>query len=198
MAEIVNGLIQKIGLTRFVIAGNSMGGAVAWNYTIMHPNKVEKLILIDSRGYPSEEPMPAIFKAYATPGIGHLLTVVTPRFAIADSLYDLYGDGSKVTEDLISRYYDLTLRKGNREATRERLSVPSKDHNLRRIGDIKVPTLVMWGSKDRWIFPKYAQRFLADIKGASLKLYDGVGHLPMEEEPRRTAQDARVFLLNEN
>jgi len=196
MANMLDALVQKIGVERFAIAGNSMGGAVAWNYALMHPEKIEKLILIDSRGYPSEEPMPPIFKAYATPGLGQMMTVVTPRFAVEGSIRDLYGDSSKITDDLVTLYHDMTLRTGNREATRQRLSAPSNDHQLKNIGDIKVPTLVMWGKSDRWILPKYAQRFIADIEGARLKLYDDLGHLPMEEAPKRTAQDAQNFLLD--
>ncbi|MBR9651607.1 alpha/beta fold hydrolase [Thalassovita aquimarina] len=195
MATLVDQLVQRLKLDTFSLAGNSMGGAVAWNYAVMHPDKIEKLILIDSRGYPSEEPMPAIFKAYATPVVGHLLTRVTPRAAIASSLRKVYGDPDKVDAELVTQYHDLTLRAGNREATRERLSVPSNDRLLPRIGTITAPTLILWGTDDSWILPKYATRFLQDIENSTLRLYDGLGHAPMEEDPERTARDVRAFLL---
>ena len=198
MAGLVNSFLENLGVDRFSIAGNSMGGAVAWNYTLLHPKKVENLILIDSRGYPSEEPKPAIFKAFATPVLGHLLTVVTPRSAIADSMHSVYGDPSKVTDELVTRSFDLTIRAGNREATRVRFSEPSYDQHLARIGTISAPTLVMWGGKDTWILPKYADRFIADIKNSTLKLYENDGHLPMEESPVLTAKDARAFLTSQN
>lgn len=195
MASVVDRLVRRLELESFSLAGNSMGGAVAWNYAVMHPGKVEKLILIASRGYPSEEPMPAIFKAYATPVIGQLMTRVTPRAAIAASLRKVYGDPDKVDDDLITQYHDLTLRAGNREATRQRLSAPSNDRLLPRIGTITAPTLILWGSEDRWILPKYASHFARDIENSTLRLYEGLGHAPMEEDPERTARDARAFLL---
>ncbi|MBV1886968.1 MAG: alpha/beta hydrolase, partial [Parvibaculaceae bacterium] len=196
MANLVDSFLVKLDVSTFSIAGNSMGGAVAWNYTLMHPSKVEKLILIDSRGYPSEEPKPAVFKAFATPIIGHILTKVTPRSAIEASMNDVYGDSSKVTKEIVTRSLDLTLRAGNREATRVRFSEPSYDQNLAQIDSINAPTLIMWGEKDTWILPKYAQRFLADIKNSTLKLYENDGHLPMEESPVQTAKDAHDFLMD--
>lgn len=195
MASVVDRLVRRLELESFALAGNSMGGAVAWNYAVMHPGKVEKLILIASRGYPSEEPMPAIFKAYATPVIGQLMTRVTPRAAIAASLRKVYGDPNKVDADLVTQYHDLTLRAGNREATRLRLSAPSNDRLLPRIGTITAPTLILWGSEDHWILPKYGSHFARDIENSTLRLYEGLGHAPMEEDPERTARDARAFLL---
>lgn len=197
MAALVDDLTTQLGLSSFSIAGNSMGGAVAWNYAVMYPAKVEKLILLDSRGYPSEEPMPAIFKAYATPILGHLLTRITPRSAIAASLAKVYGDPETLDEDQVTLYHELTLRAGNREATRQRLSSPSNDRLLPRIGTITAPTLIMWGKADSWILPKYAANFLRDIENSSLRMYDGLGHAPMEEAPELTARDARAFLLQQ-
>ncbi|WP_112322781.1 alpha/beta fold hydrolase [Oceanibium sediminis] len=197
MAGIVDTLMARLGLESFAIAGNSMGGAVAWNYAILHPEKVEKLILLNSRGYPSEEPMPAIFKAYATPVLGHVLTRVTPRSSVSASLETVYGDPGKLGAEQVTLYHDLMLREGNREATRVRLSQPSRDDLLPRIGEIEAPTLIMWGTEDRWILPKYAERFDRDIPDSEVLLFDGAGHAPMEEIPQVTANAARAFLQSE-
>jgi pimeloyl-ACP methyl ester carboxylesterase len=53
----------------------------------------------------------------------------------------------------------------------------------------------MWGSADKWIAPEYAGRFHGDLKNSQLIMYEGVGHVPMEEIPEKTAADAKMFLL---
>lgn len=194
MAEVVNKLLIKIEVTRFSIAGNSMGGGIAWNYAVNYPNNVEKLILIDSAGYPREEALPIALRAYSIPYIGKLVTYITPRFAVAKSMKDVYGDASKVLDKDVTLYHELLLREGNREATRQRFSLKQDKNIYKKIATISVPTLIMWGDLDRWILPKYGKRFANDIKGSTLITYKNLGHAPMEEAPVRTAKDAEIFL----
>ena len=58
-----------------------------------------------------------------------------------------------------------------------------------------MPTLIQWGEKDAWIPLTHAQQFADEIEGAKLITYPGVGHIPMEEIPDETAQDAKKFLM---
>ncbi|MEH6405315.1 MAG: alpha/beta hydrolase [Sneathiella sp.] len=197
MAGVIDKFLQKIGVDRFSIAGNSMGGWIAWNYAVKYPEKVEKLILIDSAGYPREEPLPIALRAYGLPYIGKLATYITPRFAVEISMKDIYGDPTKVREKDITLYHELLLREGNREATRTRLSLHRDKEAYKKIATIKAPTLIMWGDLDRWILPKYGTRFADDIEGSTLITYEDLGHAPMEEDPIRTARDAKNFLLSD-
>ena len=140
----------------FSLAGNSMGGGVAWHYALAHPEKLDKLILVDAYAYP--QPPPAMMKLFTVPVVGRLATWITPRFAVARSVRDVYGDPSRVTDEGIDRYYELLLREGNREATRERLSTRHDDGLTARLGEIHVPTLILWGTLDRWILPVNQRR----------------------------------------
>lgn len=194
-ANIVDKLLTELNVTKFSIAGNSMGGAVAWNYAVMFPQKIQNLILIDSRGYPSQEPLPFAFRAYAMPIVGRLMTYVAPRYFVKSSLNDIYGD-KQVSDEIVTLYQDLSRHKGNREVTRLHVSKPSNEINLPKINSIQAPTLIMWGAMDSWILPKYANNFAADIANSTIKIYQGLGHLPMEEAPKLTASDARNFILN--
>jgi pimeloyl-ACP methyl ester carboxylesterase len=193
MAEVVDAFASRIGLSRFVLGGNSMGGSVAWHYALVHPERVEKLILVDSAGFPRREPRPAAMRIAASPILGRVARWETPRFAVAASVRDVYGDRSKVTDDLIDRYYDLVLRDGNRAASRERLS-RKEDSASARIGEIHTPTLVLWGTEDRWILPKYGEQFRDRIPGAQLVTLPGLGHVPMEEDPAASVAPVLAFL----
>ncbi len=194
MAAFVDDFAITLGLPRFSLGGNSMGGGVAWRYAILHPDKVERLILVDSAGQPREEPRPFGFRMFATPGVGRLVRWISPRFLVAKSLRDAYGDPGRVTADEVDLYDDLLLRAGNREATRRRFSDEGDDELRARMGEIRAPTLILWGRRDRFILPKYAERFHAAIAGSEVVILDGLGHVPMEEDPQRSVAEARRFL----
>jgi pimeloyl-ACP methyl ester carboxylesterase len=195
MAEVLEAFRARLGLERFHLAGNSMGGAVAWHYALSHPERVERLVLVDAGGYPRKEPAPLVFRLMRAPVLGNLLSRVTPRWIIDQNLRAVYADPSKVTEALAEQYHALLLREGNRDATRERLRMGSVDDGLwRRLGELRMPTLILWGAKDRWILPAYGERFDADIPDSRLVVYPDLGHVPMEEDPVRTAAEVRRFL----
>jgi pimeloyl-ACP methyl ester carboxylesterase len=193
MANFLEAFRARLGLERFHLAGNSMGGSVAWHYALLYPERVERLVLVDSAGYPREEPAPLVFRLVRMPVLGELLSQVTPRLVVEKNLRAIYGDPSKVTDAQVERYHELLLREGNREATRERMRLDG-DELWRRLGELKHPTLILWGEKDAWILPKYAHRFAELIPHSRLVLYPDLGHIPMEEDPVRTAADVTRFL----
>jgi pimeloyl-ACP methyl ester carboxylesterase len=193
MAELVADFATKLGMDRFVVGGNSMGGNVAWHLTVLHPERVEKLILVDAAGLPRDEPRPFAFRLASTPIVGGIVRWETPRFMVGASLRDAYGDPSRVTEALVDQYYELVLREGNRAATRERFS-RAEDGLHARLGEIKVPTLIIWGARDRWILPKYGEQFHARIPGSKLVVLEGLGHTSMEEDPARSIAVVKEFL----
>src|SRR4051812_886338 len=158
MAAFLDQFVGTLGIARFTLAGNSMGGGVAWRYTILHPERVERLILVDSTGLPREEPPPFAFRMFTTPGIGRLVRWISPRTLLASSVRDTYGDPTRVSESRIELYDDILLRAGNREATRRRFVAGESDEMSGRLGEIHVPTLILWGTRDRWVLPKYADR----------------------------------------
>jgi len=193
-AQFIDNFVNAIEIQNFTIVGNSMGGAIAWHYALKHPAKVNSLGLIASRGIPSEEPKPPILRAYSTPLINDLLTVFTPKWAVGANIADVYGDPSKVSDEMIERYFNLTLREGNRDATVYRMTHPSTYASMPNLSDLKMPTLIMWGEKDTWILPKYAHRFKKLVPHAKLITYSELGHTPMEEAPQKTAKDLKTFL----
>ncbi len=185
--------VGRLGLERFSLAGNSLGGHIAWRYALAHPQRVEKLILIDPAGAPDDAPDPFVFKLARTPVANRLLTVVTPRSLMEKSLREVYADDAKVTPALVDRYYELSLREGNRAAfvARARTVEPNR---FDQIAYVRAPTLILWGKQDVWIPVATARRFTERLPHAVLVTYPDAGHVPMEERPARTAADARRFL----
>jgi pimeloyl-ACP methyl ester carboxylesterase len=185
-------LLDELGIKRAFLVGNSLGGGIAWEYSLAHPSRVEGLILIDAVGYPRES-TPRIIVLGAIPGVRHLFRIFTPRLLVKRVLRGAYADHRKITPELVDRYHDLILRKGNRAAFLKMLRQPYP-YGGERIPYLKAPTLIMWGEQDEWIPIKHAYLFHADLPYSHLLTYPNTGHAPMEELPDRTAADARLFL----
>jgi pimeloyl-ACP methyl ester carboxylesterase len=190
--EFINKFTQKIGLDTFYLAGNSLGGFISWHYALNYPEKVKKLILVDAAGYPKDK-IPALFKFARMPILPDIMKTFTPKILIEKNLKQVYFDDSKITDDLVQRYFDLSLRTGNRDAFIHRVKAGFSSH-YDEIKNIKTPTLIQWGKHDDWIPLKDAVQFNKDISGSILKVYDNAGHVPMEEIPLETAKDVLYFL----
>lgn len=199
MVALVHEVTQKLGLTRYALGGNSMGGGVAAQYTETYPGEVSALILVDASGIPrkhqSGEKIPLGFRLARMPGLNKILLYVTPRSIIDEGLHKVFVDQSKVTEEMVTRYYDLTLYDGNRRATGIRFRLPPNDEDVaKKLGTIKAPTLILWGDKDGLIPVEYAGEFAKRIQGSKVLIYSNVGHIPMEEVAKKSAADVQSFL----
>jgi pimeloyl-ACP methyl ester carboxylesterase len=188
-------LMHHLNIERAVLGGNSLGGEVAWGFAARHPQRVERLILVDAAGYPLvSKSRPIGFVIAGLPGLRTLAAHVLPRHVIARSVRSVYGDPSKVTPELVDRYFDLTLREGNRVALGQRLAQRDSGREADRIKALKMPTLILWGGHDRLIPPDHASWFARDISGSQLVVFERLGHVPHEEDPVATLKAVRAFL----
>ena len=192
-ARLVLALLDRLGVARTDIAGNSLGGRVALTLALAHPERVRKLVLLDAAGV-AEIPPPRLFQMARNPVVKRVLLHVTPKFFVRQNLEEVYGDPAKVTDDLVTRYHAMALRAGTRAALVARLNGPRDPLLVDRLGELHLPVLILWGEKDRWIPLAQGQALARGIAGAELRVYSGVGHVPMEEIPEQTARDADAFL----
>ena len=193
---ILDSLMVKLKVDSFHIAGNSLGGLVAWHYTTQFPQKILTLNLIDAAGLPQPgKKPPFIFQLAKLPVLSTLLQKVTPKSIIEKSMLDVYKNDQLVTEKLIDRYLELSLREGNRTAFVKRMSQLNEKLVVGDLENITVPVLIQWGKDDRWIPLANAFEFQKLIPKAELIIYDS-GHVPMEENPMETVKDYMIFLKN--
>ncbi len=194
--EFLRDFLNTLGVEKCHLAGNSLGGWMCWEFALRFPERVRRMILIDAAGYLSSKAIPLPFKMARLPFGGALMSITTPRNIFDRLVHEVYGDKSKVTEALIDRYYDHFLRIGNREAFISIAKSPYEDHTY-QLKNIQVETLILWGSEDAWIPVEYAHRFVNELPNARLIIYEGVGHVPMEENPIVTAEDVLEFLTED-
>ena len=194
-ARFVLDLLDALKLQRVVIGGNSLGGEVAWRTAFLAPQRVAQLILVDASG-PAFTPIsiPLGFRIARIPVLNRISEYLLPRPLVAQGLADVYGDPSKVTPDLVDRYYELTLREGNRRALALRVQHLVAGAQSERIATLKLPTLILWGSSDKLIPPAIAREFQQQIAGSQLVMLEGLGHVPHEEDPARSVQPVLAFL----
>jgi pimeloyl-ACP methyl ester carboxylesterase len=97
----------------------------------------------------------------------------------------VYGDPAKITSDLVDRYYELALREGNRQALGQRLRQMKPGGDASRVDTIKLPTLILWGGRDKLVPVAAGREFQTRIVGSQLVVFDDLGHVPQEEDPAR-------------
>ncbi len=194
----VDAVTAKAGAKHFVLAGNSMGGGVAWNYALQHADKLDGLVLEDSvpPPYPpGHEPKGKsnviIFNLMRVPLLQGLLTHIDLTPLIRQGLESAFIDKSLVTPALVRRYSDFSRAPGHRRTLLELQNGPRADPAAvnAALGQLKVPTLVMHGKADKLIWWREGERTAKTIPGSTLIVYDGVGHVPMEQIPDKSAAD---------
>ena len=190
----VDSVLEKLQVTSCIVAGNSLGGSIAWHYGLYNKKRVQQLILLDASGYPKKNEKGSIgFKIASMPVINNLLLWVTPKFLVKKSLEGVFVDKTKINEESIDRYHDLLLREGNRKAALSIFKAGFKP-NPEPIKTIQIPTLIIWGDQDQLINVSNAYLFNKDIKGSKLVVFKNVGHAPMEETPTKVAAAICTFL----
>ncbi|MEM8725959.1 MAG: alpha/beta hydrolase [Pseudomonadota bacterium] len=195
---------DALGLKRFIIGGNSMGGKHALAYAAAHPDRVAGLVLVDGSGGPrikveekeDDDSGNIGFKIARMPGVNLIAEQITPRSLIKQSLEQSVSVQSVVTEEAVDRYWELLRYPGNRRATMNRFATEYDPMTEAEIAAVTVPTMIQWGEEDRLI-PLAAGEWLdKTMPNSQLVTYPGIGHLPHEEAVDATLADLKEWLLN--
>ena len=192
----VDAVADRLGLERFVLAGNSMGGGIAMAYAMRHPDRLDGLVLVDAGGADIARKGGGnlLFTLAAIPGLNRLMAQITPRSLVERSLSQSVANQAIVTPEAVDRYWELARYPGNREATLKRFGQARTPFTAEQVAAVTVPTLVMWGEEDSLIPYEAADWYMAHMPNATLAAYEGVGHIPMEEHPDQSAADIMAFM----
>ncbi len=196
-AALVDALAERRGVGHFVLAGNSMGGAVSLAYAMAHPDKLDGLVLVDAAGWPGDAKRggPPAFVGLFNNGFGRLLIkLINPHLFATGGLKSAYVEEALVTDSLVNRYVSFAMGEGHRDVLLTQRSQASPPWTVDSFRRIDVPTLVMVGEKDTLIPPADAQAIANAIPKAYLVTYPEGGHLPMEQLPDETVRTLRAFI----
>jgi pimeloyl-ACP methyl ester carboxylesterase len=190
--ELILALMDQLEIGKATIAGNSIGGRIAWNMAADHPGRVEKLVLISPDGFAS--PGFAYDKAADVPAVMKAMRFTLPKSAIRPNLAASYGDPGKLNETTVKRYHDLMLAPGGRAALLKRMEQTVLTDPATRLPLIKAPVLLLWGKKDRLIPFSNSADYKNLLPEARLVAFPDLGHVPMEEDPDQSLAPLRKFL----
>jgi len=196
--------LEKLNIDTCYIAGNSLGGYIAWNMAVKYPQKIRKVILLDAVAYHEalpdlqtkvkEQPSSLAFRLAGNPATSWLVRWTTPKSLVKKSILEVYGDDSKVTDSLVDFYYNMILREGNRQAFVDNVVGRRQEGGEELLPGLQTPVLIQWGKEDKWVDVSMGEWFSEVLPNDTMIVYDGAGHIPMEEIPEITARDAAAFL----
>ena len=185
-------LMNRLGITRASVIGNSIGGRIAWKMAAVHPDRVDKLVLIAPDGFAS--PGFAYGIPPKVPAALQLMRVALPKWMLRLNLSPAYGDASRLTDATLKRYHDLIRAPGVRTATLARMGQTVLEPPESWLAKISAPTLLLWGEQDAMIPIGNAQDYLSAIPNAVLVSLPGLGHVPFEEAPAAALVSVEAFL----
>jgi pimeloyl-ACP methyl ester carboxylesterase len=199
---LLDALLERLGVERFVLGGTSGGATEAVRYTVLHPERVEKLVLstvpLRLPAAPRTRPFDRAVFWFHDAVLGSYGTDLYWR----TFLRSIFGDPDKVTDDMVTRYRLLNTQPGQQQRFRTRIATwrasggPDRDFAL--AAKVQVPVLIQWGAAGPVLPQELHCTIASAFTAAPVRVitYPGVGHKLVMEDPARTAQDALGFIVD--
>jgi len=187
-AERLRAFVQALGLSRIDLGGNSMGGGIAMSYAAQHPTEVASLWLIDCAGI-AEAPPSELARILTTTGENPLMITKESdfpaflKFVMSDPPYI---PGSVM--DVLARE-----RIANQALERQVFAQIATDSVSASIKGLATPTLILWGAEDRALSVGTVPVLRTLLPNARAVVMPHIGHAPMIERPKDSAEDYRRF-----
>ena len=187
-------VLDALKLTQFDLVGSCVGGWIAAEIAVRHPEKIHKLVLIGATGLFVEKALIGDVFMMAQPERGSSYAGLRELlFAVEDQPVglELFPDGMGEIEDEVRRYQ--MLRFGSRIGFKPPYFYNRSLRN--RLHRVSSPALVIWGEKDNMVPREHGGTYARSIPNArELKVIPGAGHSVIVEEPELTAQTVLDFL----
>ena len=195
-ADVVEAVMESLGLSRADVLGHSMGGGVAVALAARHPERVQRLIACAAAVYRLDIADP-LARLALLPVVGqHLARVGLTRRAFARACRaESVRDGRCLDDDWIDYFWARLRRAGGREAAHTCLvALTSAADNNGDPGRVRAPTLLVWGDEDRLVPMAHGKRLARAIAGARLEVVPASGHMPFIERPDEFLRVVEPFL----
>jgi len=199
-AELIYRFILQNDLRNLTLIGHSFGGGVALLVVLklaeQNPDRLSRLILIDTVAYPQK--LPSVIRMLRMPLLGSMgLYLIPDRIKVRQMLELIYFDDSKIAPEDVEAYaapLSLPGAKYAMQQTAKQIIPDNIDELIAMYSKIKVPTLIVWGREDKIIPLENAVRLQLAIRNSQLVIIDRCGHDPHEERPGEVVEAIRKFL----
>jgi pimeloyl-ACP methyl ester carboxylesterase len=163
--------MQSQNIGKATLVGNSLGGWIALDFTVQHPELVDKLVLVDAAGLTWGGAAPAV--ELNPSSVSETRTL----------LEGLFYNKKMVTDEFVQNVFTNHMRNNDGYTIQRTLaSFPQAPFEDQKLQSVHAPTLVIWGRQDELIGVDRAEKFHAGIAGSKLVIFDQCGHVPQIEK----------------
>ncbi len=198
--EMIKQFMDRLGVSRAGLIGNSMGAGIAWALALTHPERVDKLILID--GIPPQvvpavhnRPLRWFLAMRHIPLLTYLIVALRTRRTVRLGLTEAVHHDRLITDAVVERQYRIGRIAGTARAIAS--TVRYTDEAARYAGALETlrqPTLIIWGEQDELFSVEVGKQLHASIRDSELVVIKDSGHMPMWETPDETNRAILEFL----
>jgi len=183
MVEHVNAAMDTLGIVSAPIIAQSMGGRIAAELAIRHPERVELLVLFGAVGF-GDAPAVASLAPRVPGPRGSLTTLLSQRWIVALGKAYSYGRRAAIAQDDIDAYWAATQFPEFVPALHRVLAeFDWRALTPAQLGAIRATTLVIFGTRDRMVSPRRVASCVAALRDGQLHLVHDAGHVANEEAP---------------
>lgn len=195
-ADLLAAFLEARGQGRVALIGHSMGGEVALRFALRYPDRVKGLVLVAPSALVQRQRRWEERYLVPLPVLGPLalrLSVLNRRFA-ARSVREAYYRPNLVTPEEIAGYLHPASVPGSARSLAAILQQVDFGAAAGRLGEVRQPTLIIWGENDPWVPVAHAHRLRQLLPNSELVTFPDCGHVPPEEQPDRFHQVVIPFL----
>lgn len=193
-ADLVLRVMDALAIESAHLIGHSYGGGLTLWIASRHPERLRSMVLVDSSAPTYANDRRSRAAALRPLNAFFLHAVVLHPNAVRRALLHSFYDDSLVTPELVREYYDRIRIEGVNDAYFGLTAPVHSQPEPVDLETIEVPALVVWGAEDELISKEAGQKAADRLPKADFVLMEGVGHVPMEEQPAELLRIVLPFL----
>ena len=184
LADDLHAIVEQLGVDRLTLAGFSMGGMAAADFALRHANRLSGLALIGTSAAAEE-----LFRVVE---IRTLATVIEltgpPRFLAREASRSNFSpEFRKANPEEMRRWESVVQAMSGPALVQSLRAVAGRRSMLDRLGEVPAPTLIVTGTADKVLRPRWSAAMHHRLPHSQLVAYAGVGHAVPTERPREVA-----------
>lgn len=191
-AELVYALMKERGIEKAAVVAHSWGSSVALQLALTHPAAVERIALYDAWVYASQ--LPSTFHFARAGGIGELIYGLFYTERSDEKITWAFYDPNAISQQMADGVEESLHHPGTRAAALAAVRGQRYEEVEQRYGEVKVPTLLIWGREDRVSTLSVGERLSKQLPNAKLVVYPQCGHFPMYEAANASTAELVRFL----
>jgi pimeloyl-ACP methyl ester carboxylesterase len=196
LAATVVELMKSLGIHEFNVVGHSMGGQIAMNILLHHPENAKKGILLCSSGYLKKAKLPLVLSSYI-PYFHLYVKFHLARSGVKQNLQNVVYDHSMINDEMLYGYLSPFLEDDIFKALTMMIRHREGDLSAEGLRKIEAPCLLIWGEHDKVVPVRVGRRLNKDLRNSELVILKETGHLVPEERPEDVLQLINRFMAAE-